>query len=146
MVRAAERRIGEFNAQDVANTAWAFATVTRPDEKVFMALAGATEHCIGEFTPQELAVAERAMGNVAQALMTRNSSYNAYDYYLERYRLDNFNSDRIAAVGLFALTFPVHPNASAWLQHASAELTWQLTNNLMADGAWPGANTHRHAR
>jgi hypothetical protein len=90
-----------------------------------------------QFTPQELVVAERAMGNVAQALMTRNSSYNAYDYYLERYRLDNFNSDRIAAVGLFALTFPHHPNASMWLKHAATELTWQMSNNLMADGAWP---------
>lgn len=90
-----------------------------------------------EFTPQERAVAERAMGNVARALMTRNTSYNAYDYYLERYRLDNFNSDRIAAVGLFSLTFPTHPNSSAWLKHAAAELRWQLTNNIMADGAWP---------
>ena len=33
LTRAAELRMSEFNAQELANTAWAFATVKRSDEK-----------------------------------------------------------------------------------------------------------------
>ena len=29
-----ERSVGEFNPQDLANTAWAFATGSLPDEKL----------------------------------------------------------------------------------------------------------------
>ena len=43
LARLAEQRMGEFNKQDLANTAWAFATVNRPDEKLFTALARAAE-------------------------------------------------------------------------------------------------------
>ncbi len=53
--RAAEHRVSEFNAQDVANTAWAFATVKRPDEKLFAALARAADWPVSEFKMQELA-------------------------------------------------------------------------------------------
>ena len=55
MARAAERQLSEFNAQDVANTAWAFATANHRDEKLFAALAIAAERRLSEFKPQELA-------------------------------------------------------------------------------------------
>ncbi len=37
VARAAERSVTEFNAQGLANTEWAFATVNRPHSKLFMA-------------------------------------------------------------------------------------------------------------
>ena len=43
LARAAERRLRDFNPQNVANTAWAFATVKYRDEKLFAALAIAAE-------------------------------------------------------------------------------------------------------
>ena len=36
---ATERRLSEFNPQEVADTAWAFATVNYRDERLFAALA-----------------------------------------------------------------------------------------------------------
>ena len=56
LVRAAERRVSELNAQVLANTAWAFATVNRPDEELFAALARAVERQLSEFKPQGLAM------------------------------------------------------------------------------------------
>ena len=49
LARAAERRVGEFNAQDLSNTAWAFAAAGQSDAQVFAALAGAVEWCVGDF-------------------------------------------------------------------------------------------------
>ena len=48
--RAAEQLVSEFNSQDVANIAWAFATVTRRDEKLSVALARAVERRLSDFT------------------------------------------------------------------------------------------------
>ena len=39
----AERRLDEFNAQSLANTAWAFATLGQQDEQLFQALARMAE-------------------------------------------------------------------------------------------------------
>ena len=39
LAMTADRRVSEFNRQDLANTAWAFATVGQSDEKLFAALA-----------------------------------------------------------------------------------------------------------
>ena len=47
--------MSELNVQELANTAWAFATVNRLDEKLLTALAGAAEQRVHEFKPQELA-------------------------------------------------------------------------------------------
>ena len=44
-----------FNAQDLANTAWAFATVNLLDEKLFRALAREAERRVSEFNAQNLA-------------------------------------------------------------------------------------------
>ena len=41
LARVAEPRLGEFNAQELANTAWAFATAGQLDEALFVALARA---------------------------------------------------------------------------------------------------------
>ena len=55
LATAAERRLSEFNPQDVANTAWAFATMNYRDEKLFPALAIAAERRLSEFSPQDVA-------------------------------------------------------------------------------------------
>ena len=49
LTTAAERRLSEFNEQNVANTAWAFATVNYRDEKLFAALARAAERRLNHF-------------------------------------------------------------------------------------------------
>ena len=54
MARAAEQQIGELKSQELANTAWAFATAGQLDKKVFAALARAAELCVGKFKPQNL--------------------------------------------------------------------------------------------
>ena len=55
LVRASERRLSDFNPQEVANTAWAFATVNYRDEKLFAALAIAAERRQSECNPQDVA-------------------------------------------------------------------------------------------
>ena len=52
---AAERRLGGFSAQALANTAWAFATASQRDALLFAALAGAAERRLGDFNTQDLA-------------------------------------------------------------------------------------------
>jgi len=49
---AAERRLIEFNAQGLANTAWAFASLTHRNEKLFSALAIAAEQRLSKFNTQ----------------------------------------------------------------------------------------------
>ena len=51
----AERRLDKFNAQALANTAWAFATVGEQDEQLFKAVARMAEGRLGKFNAQSLA-------------------------------------------------------------------------------------------
>ena len=43
LAKATEPRLGEFNAQDVSNTAWAFAKVGQSGQKLFVALGQAVQ-------------------------------------------------------------------------------------------------------
>ena len=54
LATAAERRMGDFNAQELANVAWALATAGRKDASLFAAVAIATEQCMGSFHPADL--------------------------------------------------------------------------------------------
>ena len=47
--------MGDFNAQGLANTAWAFATAGQPDAQLFMALASVAERRVHDFEEQSLA-------------------------------------------------------------------------------------------
>ena len=47
--------MGDFNAQGLANTAWAFATAGQSDALLFMTLARAAERRVGDLSAQELA-------------------------------------------------------------------------------------------
>jgi hypothetical protein len=61
-------------------------------------------------------------------------------------RLMNPAADRLAAVGLIALTFPNQPNASLWLAQALHEFRWMLSNGVMEDGMWHEPTTRYHGR
>ena len=43
LAKMAERRLDQFNAQELSNTAWAFATVGQQDEQLFQLLARMSE-------------------------------------------------------------------------------------------------------
>ena len=55
LARAAERRPGDFKVQELANTAWAFATASQSDAQLFAALARVAEWRLGDFNVQDLA-------------------------------------------------------------------------------------------
>ena len=54
LAAAAERCMREFNSQELANTAWAFATVGHQEEQLFTSLAAAAEQRMWEFNSQAL--------------------------------------------------------------------------------------------
>ena len=66
MARAAERRVREFNAQNLANTAWAFATVGQKDDQLFKALARMAERRLDQFNGQDFANIAWAFATVGQ--------------------------------------------------------------------------------
>ena len=45
----------DFNVQDLANTAWAFATANQSEAQLFAVLARAAEQRLGDFNVQNLA-------------------------------------------------------------------------------------------
>ena len=52
---AAERRVGDFNTQELANTAWAFATADPLDAALFASLAREVKRRVNDFDAQGLA-------------------------------------------------------------------------------------------
>ena len=66
IAKEAERRLDQFNAQQLANTAWAFATVGQKDEQLFKALAKMAERRLDEFNAQGLANTAWAFATVGQ--------------------------------------------------------------------------------
>ena len=51
LAKEAEQRLGDFNPQVLANTAWAFATLGQADAQLFTALAREAERRVGDFNP-----------------------------------------------------------------------------------------------
>ncbi len=99
----------------------------------------------GIFTAAEEEYAEKIMALVAIRLMERGKHFNPYDYYLDRFRVDNWNSDRFAAVGLIAMTFPNNPLSKQWLAHSVKEFNWHMSNALLPDGTWPEGTRYQGA-
>ena len=62
----AEWNLCASNAQDLTNTAWAFATAGQPDAKLFMALTRMTERRLGDFGAQALANTAWAVARAEQ--------------------------------------------------------------------------------
>ncbi len=100
LARETERQLKEFNAQDLANTAWAFATLSRPDEMLFMPLALEAERRLNELNTQELA-------NMAWAFATVNQPHAkllvALDLEVER-RVREFNAQVLSQPQRWALS------------------------------------------
>ena len=61
LATAAERRMDDFNSQELANTAWAFTTADQGDASLFAALATAATQRMGDFNSQGLANAAWAL-------------------------------------------------------------------------------------
>merc|ERR1711971_1165322 len=59
--------MGELNPQDLANTAWAFATLAYRDAELFGALAQEAKQRVGEFNPQKLANTAWAFASLGYA-------------------------------------------------------------------------------
>ena len=55
MATVAEQHMGDFNMQELANTAWAFASAGQHVVSLFAALATAAERRVGDFNVQALA-------------------------------------------------------------------------------------------
>ena len=55
MGRVAEQSIGAFNAQKLANMAWAFAKADELDVPLYVTMGRAAERCIGVFNMQDFA-------------------------------------------------------------------------------------------
>ena len=64
---ASEWRVCDFNAQSLANTAWAFAMTDQTDAPLFAVLSRATERCVCDFDAQNLANTAWAFARVSQA-------------------------------------------------------------------------------
>ena len=65
LARVAQRRVGEFNAQELANTAWAFATADQSDAPLFALVARVAQRCVGEFNAQDLRMTSWALSRRA---------------------------------------------------------------------------------
>ena len=68
LAKEAQRSLGDFNVQNLANTAWAFATAGHSDAQLFTTLARAAQQRMGAFNAQEL-------GNIAWAIPTVSESH-----------------------------------------------------------------------
>ena len=55
MARAAEWHVSDFNVQELANTAWAFATASPSDAQLLAALVRAAERRVDDFNAHGLA-------------------------------------------------------------------------------------------
>ena len=58
--------MGDFNPQNLANSAWAFAKAGQSDAPLFTALARKAEHCADNFNLQELANTAWAFATAGQ--------------------------------------------------------------------------------
>ena len=63
---AAELRLSDFKVQELANTAWAFATASQQDAQLFAELARAAELRLGDFNVQDLANTAWAFATASQ--------------------------------------------------------------------------------
>ncbi|MNO28733.1 Heparinase II/III-like protein [compost metagenome] len=88
------------------------------------------------------------------AAMMMDTGYYRFD--LETFpdekggRRSNWNADRAAGLGVYALLFPQEKESGTYLDHALSVIDWQLADVVDQDGAWPeniryhGAVLHRY--
>ena len=87
MARVAEQRLGKFNAQELANTVWAFVTVDQQDEQLFKAVAKMAERRLDHFIAQDLANTAWALTDSAalhaRELLKRSSRGGSWGGWVE---------------------------------------------------------------
>ena len=66
IAKVAKQCVDKFNARELANTAWAYATVSQEDANLFTLLARTAEWRVGEFNAQDLANIAWVFAAVAQ--------------------------------------------------------------------------------
>ena len=92
IAKVAKQRLDQFNGQDFASTAWAFATVGQKDDQLFKALARMAERRLDQFNAQDLA-------NMAWAFATAGQRdgqlFKTLAKMAERC-LDQFNAQNLA--------------------------------------------------
>ena len=67
LASGAELRVNKFLPQNVASTAWAFATSGQSDEKLFATLTSTVHQRVSALKPQELGNAEWVLATLDQA-------------------------------------------------------------------------------
>ena len=92
MARAGEQWLSEFNAQNVANSAWALATANHQDEELFAALARAADRRLSDFNAQGVANSPWAF---ATANRRDEKLFEALAIAPDR-RLSEFNAEELA--------------------------------------------------
>jgi len=105
----------------------------------------------GVWKPEEIGEIEQHFREIAE-LMT-DSGYYRFD--LEEFpdekggKRSNWNADRAAGLGVYALLFPDEKRSEELLFHALEAVDWQLEHVVTAEGSWPenvryhGAVLHR---
>ena len=55
LTNTAQRRLGDFNAQNLANTVWAFARAIAPASPLLVVVGRTTERHLGKYNAQDFA-------------------------------------------------------------------------------------------
>ena len=100
LANAAKQRLGNFNPQDLYNTAWAFAAADYVHEQLFTELANAAKQRLGNFNPQDLANTASAFAIVGH----KDEQMFAALIAAAQQRIGNFNvQDLTNTVWAFAM-------------------------------------------
>jgi very-short-patch-repair endonuclease len=126
-------RIDHFNAQGVANTAWAFGTLNISDTRLFDALSHRAQEIISEFNPQ-------CVANTAWAFGTLNiSNTRLFDALSQRAQqiITQFKPQDVANTAWASATLKVS-NTKLFdaLSHRAQEIISQFKPQDVANTAW----------
>ena len=139
LMRAAQQCVSDFNSQELANTAWAFATVGQSDALLSTALARAAERRVGDFNAQELAntVWALALSVGCQIVATVGQSDVQLFMVLARaagWHVVDFNTqDLVNTAWAFAKVRQSVPQA---LAIAAEQRLYDFTAQDLANAAW----------
>lgn len=116
--RCAERHVDGFNAQGLANTAWAFAKAGHCDPELFMALQNRMQHRLEDFNSQDIANTAWAF---AKACHLDESFFTALARSAELC-LNEFNTqDLVNTAWAFAKVGQFHPTLFGLIAQRGAE-------------------------
>ncbi|KAJ1639504.1 hypothetical protein T492DRAFT_608022 [Pavlovales sp. CCMP2436] len=128
-----EQRIGSFRPQNLANTAWAFATLGMPDPRFFEAIARESEQRISTFKPQELANTAWAFATLG---MRAPRLFNAIAHESE-HRIGSFEPQNLANTAWAFATLGVRaPQLFEAIARESELRVSSLNPQELANTAW----------